>query len=117
MTEFAKYTAGKDPDAVKLLRAFRDAVLALGESDERVNPSEIAWARKRVFAAAFINGAKLEVAIDLLKRVEHPQLREAFATTKKVTTNRFWLARIDQLDASIREWLKEAYETVGPGTR
>jgi len=117
MADITAYTVGKNPAAVALLHKVRDKVLALGPIDERVHPSEVAWADKRVFTSAFIVSNRLELAIDLLRIVEHKQLREAFATTKKVTTHRFWFDDAAQLDKAIFEWIAEAYETVGPGTR
>lgn len=111
------YLAGKPAPAVELFRAFRQLVLDAGDSEERVHPTEVAWAVKRVFAAAFILSGRLEIAIDLLRAVEHPALRQGFATTNKVITHRFKIKSVDQLDDQIRSWLVEAHHTVGPGTR
>ena len=116
MADVTQYTTGKNPAAVALLHKVRDKVLALGAVDERVHPTEIAWADKRVFTSAFIVSNRLELAIDLLRVVEHPQLREAFATTKKVSTHRFWFDDAAQLDKAIFDWIAEAHKTVGPGT-
>ena len=117
MADITAYTAGKNTAAVALLHKVRDKVLALGPIDERVHPSEVAWAGKRVFTSAFIVSNRLELAIDLLRTVEHQQLREAFATTKKVTTHRFWFDDAAQIDNAIFGWIAEAHDTVGPGTR
>lgn len=111
------YLAGKPPHAVALFRKFRKMVLDAGDCEERVHPTEVAWADKRVFAAAFILSGRLEIAIDLLRRVEHPTLRQSFATTKKVWTHRFKITVEDELDDEFLGWLIEAYDTVGPGTR
>lgn len=111
------YLAGKPAPAVELFRVFRKMVLDTGDCEERVHPSEVAWAVKRVFAAAFIQSGKLEIAISLLRKVEHPTLRQGFATTSKVFTNRFKITSAEQLDDQIQAWLAEARETVGPGTR
>ncbi|MFC0011656.1 hypothetical protein [Devosia nitrariae] len=48
MADIAEYTAGKRPQAVAPMHRFRDLVLALGDVEERVHRSEVAWARKRV---------------------------------------------------------------------
>jgi len=77
----------------------------------------VAWADKRVFAAAFIRSGRLENAIDLLRKVEHPALRQSFATTGKAFTHRFKITSAEQLDRQIQSWLIEAHDTVGPGTR
>ena len=117
MPEIAEYTAGKRPKAIAMMHRFRDLVLALDDVDERVHKSEVAWARKRVFASAFILADRLEVAIHLMRTIEHPNLREAFATTQKVTTHRIYFTRPEEIDTIIAAWLLEAWETAGPGTR
>lgn len=68
MADIAEYTTGKRAEAVALMHRFRDLVMALDDVEERVHKSEVAWARKRVFAAAFILSNRLEVAIDLCAR-------------------------------------------------
>jgi hypothetical protein len=111
------YLAGKPAPAVALFHTFRDLVLGAGDCEERVHPTEVAWADKRVFASAFIKSGRLEIAIDLLRQVDHPTLRQAFPTTKKVMTHRFTITSGGQLDADFRDWLVEVHDTVGPGTR
>jgi hypothetical protein len=111
------YLAGKPPAAVELFLRFRTLVLAAGECEERVHRTEVAWADRRVFAAAFIISGRLEVAIDLLRQVDHPSLLQSFPTTRKVYTHRFMFTAADQLDADIGAWVIEAHNDVGPGTR
>lgn len=111
------YLAGKPAPAVALFRAFRELVLDAGGCEERVHPTEVAWADRRVFATAFIKSGRLEIAIDLLRTVDHPTLRQAFPTTRRVYTHRFTITAADQLDQQIRGWLAEAHDDVGPGTR
>ena len=111
------YLAGKPAAAVELFRRFRALVLAAGECEERVHRTEVAWADRRVFAAAFIISGRLEVAIDLLRQVEHPALLQSFPTTRKVYTHRFTFTHAGQLDGDLRAWVIEAHDVVGPGTR
>lgn len=109
------YLADKDPVAVDAFRKFRALVLALGDDvEETVHTSEISWARAssskpRGFAAAFLYATRLEVALDLSRRVHHPTLREAYPTTGRVTTHRFSLASADDLDDAFCALLAEAY--------
>jgi hypothetical protein len=112
----AGYLADQPEGAVALFKEFRAAVLALGPVQERVHRTEVAWADRRVFSVAFILSGRLEVAIDLLRPAEHPQLIQAFPTTAKVLTHRFTITEPEQID-SLRQLLLEAFETVGPGTR
>jgi len=108
--------ADERPEHVVLLSAFRTHLRRIPEVEERVHRTEVAYARDRVFASAYVKSGWLEVAIDLLRTVEHPLLRMAFATTKKVTTHRFTLGSPDQL-AGLDDLFHEAAETVGPGTK
>ncbi|MEE2035233.1 DUF5655 domain-containing protein [Rhodococcus chondri] len=111
-----EYLADKEPAAVDVFLRFRKLVLALGDDvHERVHRSEISWARTRVFAAAFVYASRLEVAIDLPRRIHHRALREAFPTNETVTTHRLSIASADELDAQVKSMLIEAYERVGPG--
>lgn len=110
------YLADKEPAAVDVFLRFRKMVLALGDDvEERVHRSEISWSRTRVFAAAFVYASRLEVAIDLPRRIHHRALREAFPTTGTVTTHRLHIASADDLDAQVTSMLIESYERVGPG--
>jgi hypothetical protein len=111
------YLAGKPPAAVVLFRHFRSLVLAAGECEERVHRTEVSWAVRRVFASAFIYAERLEVVIDLLRRVDHPALLQAFPTTRKIQTHRFTFTATGQMDAAIEDLLVEAHDNVGPGTR
>jgi hypothetical protein len=116
-TTWEAFTDDLDDRDLELLETFRQAALALPSVEERVHETEVQYAVERIFAAGFVRSHKLELAIDLLREVEHPHLRAAFPTTKKVVTHRFGLPSVDAFDDRIRGWLAEAHETVGPGTR
>lgn len=104
--------------AVAMFRAYRDLVLAAGDDiDERVHRTEVAWARKRTFTTAFFLATRLEVAIDLLRPIRHPQLLQSFPTTQRVVTSRLSFTELQQIDETIGALIDEAYATVGPGTR
>ncbi|UNK45842.1 DUF5655 domain-containing protein [Arthrobacter sulfonylureivorans] len=115
--ELDEFLANRNPKAVSLFLEFRAIVLSLGPVQERVHRTEVAWADQRVFADAFTLSDRLEVAIHLLRRVEHPQLLQAFPTTRKVMTHRLSITAAGQLDDTIEALLAEALDTVGPGTR
>lgn len=105
------YLADKDPAAVDAFQQFRTMVFDLGDDiEERVHASEISWSRGRIFAAAFVYASKLEVALDLPRRVHHAALREAFPTGP-ITTHRLSLADTAGFDDHLAELLREAYET------
>ena len=112
-----KLTDGMRDDDLAMLERFRDLALAFPEAELDVKSTEIHIRRKRIFASAYIKSHYLEAAIDLLREAEHPTLRTAFHTTKKVITHRLTISKIEQLDDAVSDLLAEAYETVGPGTR
>lgn len=112
--EFASEMNTRD---IALVEAFRALALAHPNVEERIHRTELQYVRNRIFAASFIAHHRLELAIDLLREVEHPRLRSSFPTTKTVFTHRMSIEQISDLDASIVNMLTEAYETVGPGVR
>ena len=111
------YLGDKDARAVELFDRFQQLVEACGPSDVAPRSSIVYWRRERVFAGAYVNGRRLELNIDLLRKADHPCLLAAFHTTKRVVTHRLRITDADQLDDSIAALLHEAYEEVGPGTR
>ncbi len=112
------YLADKEPAAVDAFLRFRALVLALGDDvEERVHASEVSWwCRDRVFAAAFVYASKLEVALDLPRRVHHAALREAFPTGP-ITTHRLSLSAGGDFDDHLAELLDEAYATAAEPRR
>ncbi|MFT2817501.1 DUF5655 domain-containing protein [Leifsonia sp. A12D58] len=113
---WSEFTAGMTPNDIALLEAFRSRALAFPDAHEVVHRTELQYVRARIFAASFITAHRLEIAIDLLREVEHPKLRSSFPTTKRVFTHRFSFEQLSDLDKSIDALLAESYETVGPGT-
>ncbi|UYP21034.1 DUF5655 domain-containing protein [Rhodococcus sp. Z13] len=106
------YLADKDPAAVDVFRRVRAMILDLGDDvTEQVHSSEISWSRTRVFAAAFVYSSRLEVALDLPKRVHHRTLREVFPNKGPVTTHRLSVSSVDELDDHFIALLEEAYRT------
>ncbi|GAA1443243.1 DUF5655 domain-containing protein [Leifsonia poae] len=111
-----EFTAGFDERDLALIGAFRAAATALPDVTEHVHRTEVQYKVVRVFTSAYVKSHWLEVAVDLLREVEHPLLKQAFPTTKRVITHRFTLASPDQV-SEIAELMREARDTVGPGTR
>jgi hypothetical protein len=113
-----KLTAELDDDDLAKLTAFRDACRALGDDvEERVHVTEIAFARTRVFASAYIKSHYLEIGIELAREVTDPAPRASFASTKRFFLHRYSLRELAAFTSDIRALLAEAYETVGPGSR
>jgi Zn-dependent M32 family carboxypeptidase len=111
------YVEGLSAEDVALISALRALTKGLSETVENVTATEVQFKRARTYTSAYVKSHYLEVAIDLLREVEHPLLRASFPTTKKVFTHRLTFTRVDQLDDDVAALVREAYETVGPGTR
>ena len=106
------YLADREPAAVDVFRRVRAMILALGDDvTERVHPSEISWSRGQMFAAAFVYASRVEVALDLPRRIHHVTLREAFPKKGTVTTHRLSVSSVDELDDHFVELLDLAYRT------
>lgn len=110
-------TADLDAEDLAKLTAFRDTCRALPDVVERVTSSQIAFARRRTFASAYIKSHYLELGIELRREVTDPPPRVSFPTASTVVMHRYSLRRLEQFDDRIRELLREAADTVGPGTR
>lgn len=114
---WGELTAGLGEEDLAKLTAFRDYCRTLPDVTERVHTSEIAFARKRVFASAYVKSHYLELGIELLREVDDPLPRTSFATSKRVTMHRYSLRQLTQFDDRIKALIAEAAETVGPGMR
>jgi SH3-like domain-containing protein len=82
VTGVEHHLAGENERVVAVFEAWRRARLAHGGVGERVARTKVSWARKRAFSTAYVKNGYVEVTIDLLREVDHPRLRAAFATTK-----------------------------------
>jgi hypothetical protein len=102
---------------VALFQQFAALVAGCGASEIVPRTSIVYWRRSRIWAGAFCNGRRLELNIDLLREVDHPLNLAVIPHTGRVLTHRMRVTEQEQLDDSVASMLREAYETVGPGTR
>lgn len=109
------YTSNLTDSEAALMNSVRRLTNRFAGSDETVTNGGVRFKRRRTYAAASIKAHQLEVAIDLLREVDHRLLRDRFATTSTVVTHRLTLTQLDQLDDDTAALITEAYDTVGPG--
>jgi hypothetical protein len=100
-----------------LFARFQAMVEACGPSEVAPRRTITYWKRARVFAGAWTERGRLELNVDLLREAEHPTKLAAFHHTQRVLTHRLRVTEPEQLDVALAALLREAYETVGPGTR
>jgi hypothetical protein len=108
-------TDGLDEDDLAKLTAFRDFCRTLPGVEERIHATDITFARARSFASAYVKSHYLELGIELRRTVTAPRPRASFATSKTVVMHRYSLRRREDFDAALRELIREAADTVGPG--
>ena len=113
---WAELTAGLEGNDLAMIEAYREICRGLSGVEERVNKTDVSYAVKRIFTSAYVKSHWLEIGVDLLREAKHPQLRTAFHTTKKVVTHRLTISTVAQV-RSAEKLIREACETVGPGTR
>lgn len=114
---WAQLTAGLDPDDLAKLRAYRDFCRRLPGVVERIHSADVTYAVTRSFTSAYIKSHYLEVGIELTRTVDDPAPRTSFATTKRFIMHRYSLRELADFDGPIRDLIREAAETVGPGSR
>lgn len=117
LASWDEFTCDASEQDLELLHLYRQAAMAFDGVEERVHRSEVQYVRARIFTAGFVKAHRLEIAVDLLRSVEHPLLRASFPTTRRVVTHRLTICSAADLDSSVQSLIAEAYETVGPGTR
>jgi len=116
ITTWNEFTDDLGVDDLAFITHYRDFCRTLGVTEE-VHASAIQYKSKRIFTSAYVKSHYLEVQVDLLREAKHPALRTSFASTKKVTTHRITLRHLEQWDDDLEDLIREAAETVGPGTR
>ena len=114
---WAEYSQTMTDADVAMINRVREILEPLADVSESVTRTQIAWKRARTFISGYIKSHYFEIAIDLVRTADHPRLKAAFPTSKRVITHRFTIHTLDELDESIASLIHEAWKTVGPGFR
>lgn len=117
LSTWRELTKDLSPEDLELLTLYREFARGLPDTEERVHSSQVQYARKRIFTSGYVKSHYLEIGVELLREATHPKLRTSFATSKKVTMHRITLREPEQFDDALRELIREAWETVGPGLK
>jgi hypothetical protein len=111
---------GDQDDARQLYWAVRAVVDRLGGTDERVTKSQIAFRRRRTFAAVWIPGqylanppAPLVLTIFSPDLIESPRWREVTRPSPGHFTHHLTLHRPADVDAEVADWLALAWRQAG----
>ena len=109
-----QYLDGKSREGTALFRGFAKMAQACGD-DVAVSASRsaVSFKRNRAFAGGCVQVRQLEIAIDLLRDLEHECLRESVVADNGVHSHKLRITSTGDL-YTIVDLLREAYETVGP---
>ena len=107
------------PDGLAVYRAVAEAVRVLGEYEERVSKSQVAFCRGRGFAYVWRPGQYLRSAVPAVLSIALPGPLDS-ARIKQVVhpAPRVWMHHIElqgpgEVDDEVRDWLRRAYEAAG----
>ena len=84
-------TQGLSEGDLGLLTVYRGFCRTLPGAEEEVHTAQVQYRGKRIFTSAYVKSGYLEIGVELLREAEHPKLRTAFATSKRVTMHRITL--------------------------
>ena len=108
---------GEREDSRALYEAAVDALSAIGEYEERVTKSQVAFRRRRGFAWVWIPGkyvrgkiAPLVLTVDLKRRDDSPRWKRVVEPRPGLFTHHLELFAKSDLDDEVLGWLREAWE-------
>ena len=111
---------GDRDDARRLYRAVRVVVDRLEGTEERVTKSQIAFRRRRTFAAVWMPGqylanppAPLVLSVFTRHRIDSPRWREVIQPSPGRFTHHLTLHRPADVDAEVADWLALAWRQAG----
>ena len=104
-------------DSRALYQAVAAALSAIGEYEQRVTRSQVAFRRQRAFAWVWMPGkylrgdvAPLVLTLDLRRRDESPRWKEVVEPRPGLFTHHLELYSATDIDAEVLNWLREAWE-------
>lgn len=108
---------GEHADSRRLHEAVVSALSEIGEFEERVTKSQVAFRRRRGFAWTWMPGtylkgelAPLVLTVDLRRLDESPRWKEVVEPRPGIYTHHLELRSPDDVDEQVRAWLREAWE-------
>src|SRR5690606_18420658 len=111
-----QYFAGCDPRSRQIFEAVRSAIASTGPADVRVSKSQVAFRRRRGFAAVwmpaqYLRGevAPLVLTINLDRRDESPRWKEVVEPRPGRFTHHLELRAVEHIDDEVLNWLREAW--------
>ena len=114
-----EFFAGQD-DSRRIFEALRAEIETFGPVEMRVTRSQVAFRRRVAFAWAWMPGmylrgkqAPLVLTLSLRRRHPSPRWKEIVEPVKGRFTHHLELRTSAEIDAEVREYLREAWEAAG----
>jgi hypothetical protein len=108
------------PDAMRIYHAVRALLERTGPCQVRVTRSQVAFRRRRGFAYLWLPGrwlrhptSEVVLSIALQRRDPSPRFKEVAHPTGKVWMHHLEVRSVEDLDAEVESWLREAAESAG----
>lgn len=108
------------PSAARIHAAIERAVDRIGPASERVSKSQVAFRRRIGFAWTWLprrylgaQAATIVLSIGLRRRDRSARWKEVVEPASERFVHHLELARVGDVDAQVRAWLKEAWALAG----
>lgn len=107
------------PDGLAVFRAVAAAIRGMGECEQRVSKSQIAFRRDRGFAYVWRPGQYVRsdvpavLSIALPQPLESPRIKETVHPSPRVWMHHLELRRPREVDEEVRRWLSMAFAAAG----
>lgn len=108
------------PRAARIHAAIERAIDRIGPASERISKSQVAFRRRVGFAWTWLprrylgaQAAIIVLSIGLCRRDRSPRWKEVVEPASGRFVHHLELARVNDVDAEVRAWLKEAWALAG----
>lgn len=99
----------KDPQLLKVFRAYRAMVRKLGPVTVYAQKSRIVFQARARFTGFIVKKHWLEGAVWFKRRLEHPRFHRILAIPPRDYVHYFKLRQTEDIDREVRAWAREAY--------
>ena len=113
-TTEAALTRDLSEDLREAWERLRETAASFGEQRIYASHHSIMFSRKSCYFFVRPKTKVLEVCVFLDRAVKGPQVRRSIASSRAKTANILHVRHRDEVEAPITDWLREAYERLGP---
>ena len=105
------FLAGQDAGARTLYGRFAELACAVGKVTVAPAKTRVGFQARMIFAAVNQLGpGRLDAHVVLARRLEHPRFHRIDSISPKNQVHHFRVGSVEELDAEVLAWLREAYE-------